>query len=303
MRVPGPAAAFTRGGRRQGHCPFRPAAAGAAAAERPKAEFVSDVTVSDGLQVHAGETLRKVWSVRNSGPSAWPAGTRLVFAGGDLAPESEGRADAHGALVPFAGPGDLVHVAVDIVVPQEAGRFRATFRLQTADGIRFGPRIWIDLTVPEEQIQKAEPEHEAEAPRSEPSPAVARPEPVAVALPVAAPVSASAVAAPVRVAAPERAAAAAESKQAEEEAALAAELAAVHIAAVSAAGPAAGSGSSSAPAPISVSSSAPSFAYSNQLAVLRGMGFADRELCKYLLLNNRGDLEKVVTWLLANAKA
>lgn len=93
--------------------------------------------------MRAGSTLRKVWSIRNSGSQPWPVGTRLVFAGGDLMPESDNTTQGGvGSLVPFAAPGSLVHVAIDILVPNETGRFRATFRLECPDGSRFGPRIW-----------------------------------------------------------------------------------------------------------------------------------------------------------------
>ena len=296
-------------GARRGHCPFRPARD--ASVERPKAQFISDVTCADGMQVHAGETLRKTWSIKNVGPTAWPAGVRLVFAGGELSPDSENRSDAFGALVPFAGPGDVVHVSIDIVVPKEEGRFRGTFRLQTADGIRFGPRIWIDLSVPAEAAEAAKAESPAAAPAAPvaaaPAPAAASmveapkvaelkvapvevaAAPKAAALPVAqpvavaAPVSASSVPAPAPVVASP---AASESKQREEESAqLAAEFAAAHV------------------SPAAEAPRASSFPYSNQAAILRSMGFMDKELCRYLLLNNKGDLEKVVAWLLANAQS
>jgi len=233
---------------------------------RPRAEFVSDVTLADGLEVQAGETLRKVWSVKNIGNAPWPAGTKLVFVGGDLAPESDGRAeDSHGAVVPHAGPGDVVHVAMDIVVPKEAGRFRATFRLQTPDGDRFGPRVWIDVRVPEA---------EAEAPKA----AAAAPEPAAA--PVATPEQT------------ERA------EQAEEER-LAAELAAEFRAAHVSPQP---SAVSAAPAPAFGRPGRPGFPYMSELGYLRSMGFVDNALNKYLLLNNKGDLQQVVQWLIANAK-
>jgi len=49
--------------------------------------------------------------------------------------------------------------------------------------------------------------------------------------------------------------------------------------------------------------SRPSFPYADELSYLRAMGFVDNALNKYLLLNNKGDLQQVVQWLLANAKA
>jgi hypothetical protein len=54
----------------------------------------------------------------------------------------------------------------------------------------------------------------------------------------------------------------------------------------------------SAPAALSALVSRPSFPYSDELSYLRAMGFVDNALNKYLLLNNKGDLQQVVQWLL-----
>jgi hypothetical protein len=284
--------------------------------ERPRAQFISDVTLADGLQVHAGEKLTKIWSVKNIGTSPWPVGTRLVFVGGDLTPESEGLwgPDATGALVPYAGPGDIVHVSIDVLVPNESGRFRCTFRLQTAEGERFGPRVWIDLRVPEVKVEipvtkkSEEPAKPKEEP-AVPSPKAAAPTPVEVKQPVAQVVAPTPAALPVAIPVAQQvrpqvipSAKAVESKQADEEATLADEFRAAHVSpkpTVSAAPVAAGASSSAAPP----ASSRPPFQYANELAYLAAMGFTDKALCKYLLLNNQGDLTKAVQWLLQNAKS
>lgn len=137
-----------------------------AAISRPKAQFISDVTLADGLQVHAGETLQKVWSIKNIGEQPWPFGTTLKFCGGELMPESENinNADSTGAAVPYAGPGDIVHVSIKIQVPDEVGRFRGTFRLETPDGTRFGPRVWIDLIVPPEEKESEKSQSQSHSP-------------------------------------------------------------------------------------------------------------------------------------------
>ena len=126
-------------------------------ADRPKAAFIGDVTLADGITVKPGQILQKVWQVRNTGDKPWPAGTRLQFIGGDVTPFTQGgaagaaaSADAgwsDAAVVPIAQPGQIINLALDIQVPQQLGRFRGTFRLITAEGVRFGPRIWIDLEV------------------------------------------------------------------------------------------------------------------------------------------------------------
>ena len=126
-------------------------------ADRPKAAFIGDVTLADGITVKPGQILQKVWQVRNTGDKPWPTGTRLQFIGGDVTPFTQAgaagvaaSADAgwsDAAVVPVAQPGQIINLALDIQVPQQQGRFRGTFRLITAEGVRFGPRIWIDLEV------------------------------------------------------------------------------------------------------------------------------------------------------------
>jgi hypothetical protein len=253
--------------------------------------------------MRAGQTLHKVWSIKNVGTAPWPVGTRLVFVGGDLAPESDGRwsCEAQGALVPYAAPGDVVHVSMDILVPNEAGRFSTTFRLQSNEGERFGPRVWIDVTVTEGTKEEAKAETKGKT----------KPEAKAegsVEAPVATP-SAAAAPAPVEIAAPAAVAPSAPiAPQVSEEERLAAELAAdfraAHVspsAPVSMSAQTAGAASSvpSLSSSSSGASSGPCFPYVAELSYLRSMGFVDDALSKHLLLNNKDDLHRVVAWLLA----
>ena len=124
---------------------------GDADGDRPKATFIGDVTLADGIKVKPGQILQKVWSMKNNGDKAWPEGTRLQFIGGDVTPAPASAAGdaawSDAALVPAAMPGQVINIALDIQTPQELGRFRGTFRLVTPEGQRFGPRCWIDVEV------------------------------------------------------------------------------------------------------------------------------------------------------------
>ena len=147
-------------------------------ADRPKAAFIGDVTLADGITVRPGVVLQKVWQVKNTGDKAWPEGTRLQFIGGDVTPVpagSEATASASSswsdaAVVPIARPGQVINIALDIQTPQELGRFRGTFRLVTPDGLRFGPRIWIDLVVSDKE------QAPASQPAAQPTAAPAQPQ-------------------------------------------------------------------------------------------------------------------------------
>jgi len=212
-------------------------------------------------------------------------------------------------------------------VPKEAGRFRATFRLQTPDGDRFGPRVWIDVRVPAAEAEAPKPEAQ---PAAQPAPkpiaipvVVAASAPAAVAAaaapapassPVALPVAVPVVKAPIRslaplpAEAPKSVAAAAPSVPAQakavDEAALAAEFRAARLSPQAGVGaaPSAAAGAASPSSSDPVNGVRPAFQYANELVYLRSMGFVDNALNKYLLLNNKGDLQQVVQWLLANAK-
>jgi hypothetical protein len=44
---------------------------------------VQDVTIFDGTELTPGIQFTKIWCLQNSGSSAWPPQTQLVYVGGD----------------------------------------------------------------------------------------------------------------------------------------------------------------------------------------------------------------------------
>merc|ERR1711959_333280 len=50
---------------------------------RPKSKFLENITLSDGSVVHPGQSLKKVWKVKNNGDIPWPHGCFLRCVGGD----------------------------------------------------------------------------------------------------------------------------------------------------------------------------------------------------------------------------
>jgi hypothetical protein len=111
-------------------------------ADQFSAKFVAHLTYTDQGPVAPGSRLVKAWRMRNEGRSAWPEGTRLAFVGGELlgAPEA-------GVPVPAVAPGATVDIAVPFVAPSAPGRYQSYWRLATADGQRFGHRLWADVFV------------------------------------------------------------------------------------------------------------------------------------------------------------
>lgn len=106
------------------------------------AKFVSHLTVADHNAVSPASTFIKAWRVQNTSSSAWPEGVRLVCVGG----HPLGLSDA-GQPVPAVPAGDTVDISVKLTAPPYPGRNVGYYRLVTADGTRFGHRLWCDLVV------------------------------------------------------------------------------------------------------------------------------------------------------------
>jgi len=113
---------------------------------KPALRFICDVTFPDGTKVHRGAKIVKIWRVRNDGDCAWPAGSCITTAGGDLFTPYEMKSP-----VPLAAPGEEVEIALPLEVPQFIGRFIAYFRLQTKEGTNFGQRLWADIRVVDDE--------------------------------------------------------------------------------------------------------------------------------------------------------
>jgi len=130
-----------------GHCGRGMAPWASRRPEEPKlaARFVRDVSIFDGTQMAPGTTFTKIWRIKNVGEMAWPAGTRILYVGGD-----QMSADMS---VPISRntpvlPGEEVDVAVEMVAPHEHGRYLGYWRL-TGPHMRrkFGQRVWCHVQV------------------------------------------------------------------------------------------------------------------------------------------------------------
>jgi next-to-BRCA1 protein 1 len=115
---------------------------------RHLARFVSDVSVEDGIFLNPGQTFVKIWKMRNEGTAPWAEGTRLLFVGGDKL------STVDSVVVPSIEPGAEVDIAIDMTAPSKPGRYVSYWRLVTADGSRFGQRVWTDVVVSLEEKEK-----------------------------------------------------------------------------------------------------------------------------------------------------
>jgi len=109
------------------------------------ARFIRDVSVFDGTQVAPGTTFTKIWKIKNVGEVAWPAGTRMLFVGGDqMTTEMSVPIDRDSPVT----PGEEVDVAVEMTAPAELGRYLGYWRLTGPHCRRkWGQRVWCHVQV------------------------------------------------------------------------------------------------------------------------------------------------------------
>ncbi|KAK4990715.1 hypothetical protein LTR66_006736 [Elasticomyces elasticus] len=121
------------------------------------AAFLRD-GVPDGTIRAPGERFTQVWTIRNPGPLAWPAGCSVRFVGGDntmlnvdhvhpshvtdIADASE--SNVVGREVES---GEEIDFCVTMKAPETEGQKISYWRLKTADGQAFGHRLWCDIYV------------------------------------------------------------------------------------------------------------------------------------------------------------
>ncbi|KAI0455017.1 hypothetical protein F5B21DRAFT_473440 [Xylaria acuta] len=121
-------------------------------------------TIQDGSILPPNHTFEQTWVLRNEGTLPWPAGCAVKFVGGDYM----GAVDpAHPAgiheLVSASestvcynalNPGQEFPFTVLMRTPDRDGKVISYWRLTTPDGVKFGHKLWCDVTV--QALPKAE---------------------------------------------------------------------------------------------------------------------------------------------------
>jgi hypothetical protein len=132
----------------------RPAVA-APTIERPRAKFLSEGSLPDGSIVAPNTSLNKIWRLSNPGSTKWPQGVRLVHVGGHI------MGAPNGTSVPALEPNTELDISLPITSPPQPGRYISYWRLMTGgnDPIRFGHRLWIDITCAEPTVSPSPSEN------------------------------------------------------------------------------------------------------------------------------------------------
>ncbi|CAK3949349.1 ZZ-type zinc finger-containing [Lecanosticta acicola] len=144
------------------------AAAPAIPAAVLNAHFVCD-TIPDGMVVQPEYRFTQIWTLKNPGPHAWPAGCSVRYVGGDNMLNVDNSHPVPVTAIADATESNVVgrevqvgeEVAFKLILkaPAREGKAISYWRLKAADGTPFGHRLWCDI-----EIKKAE------QPASEPTP-------------------------------------------------------------------------------------------------------------------------------------
>lgn len=152
--------------------------------EEVDAHFVRD-SIADGTKVPAGFQFVQIWTLRNPGPNAWPAGCSVRFVGGDnmldldntraLSSSELAEASESNVIGRAVAPGEELAFRIVLKAPIREGTAISYWRLKTAEGMPFGHRLWCDIQVtsaptPASPLVKALVEAEAEASSSSATP-------------------------------------------------------------------------------------------------------------------------------------
>lgn len=112
------------------------------------AAFVTDITYPDGSIIARGNTFTKTWRVKNTGTCTWTTDYDLVFMSG----EKFGAKSAV-ALPTSISPGKTVDLSIQLIAPNQDGRYKGYWQLRNPSGIQFGfgslgeAGIYVDVNV------------------------------------------------------------------------------------------------------------------------------------------------------------
>ena len=104
------------------------------------AEFVADVTISDGTVLAARQAFDKIWRVRNTGTCTWgPSYQFTLLSGQVMATTPIG--------VPVTAPGRSVDLSVPMTAPTAPGTYSSFWRMRNLDGAFFGVTLNVTIRI------------------------------------------------------------------------------------------------------------------------------------------------------------
>ncbi|ETS81879.1 hypothetical protein PFICI_06881 [Pestalotiopsis fici W106-1] len=133
-------------------------------------------TIEDGTIMPPNHTFEQTWVLRNEGKVAWPAGCSVKFVGGDyMGAIDPTRPTGVRELISASEstvcynqlqPGQEFPFTVLMRTPERDGKVISYWRLTTRDGVKYGHKLWCDVTV---QTPQDAPQEIKEEPKEEES--------------------------------------------------------------------------------------------------------------------------------------
>jgi len=109
--------------------------------------FEADVTIPDGSVVKGGETLQKIWKIRNTGSCPWDEGYTLVHIGGSIESNNFQPENYEFQSKDTVESGEAINLAITFNAPCKAGKYEAHWRMQTDAGYYFGTLLSMYIEV------------------------------------------------------------------------------------------------------------------------------------------------------------
>lgn len=131
--------------------------------KKSKKKFAAEVVghldlEAESIQV-AGTYALKTWKVKNTGAHSWSEDTIATFKKGHKEMIS---ADSLNVNVGCVAPGDVTYIRAMFAIPEDAGKFNVTFRLQSPEAGKFGAplktTVIVEATESEEEPEQQQPE-------------------------------------------------------------------------------------------------------------------------------------------------
>lgn len=106
--------------------------------EKLKVTHLADVTIPDNSELPANTLVTKTWRMKNTGKTAWPVGSQLIF----VSRRSDDKTNGGNVSGEPVLPQQEVDVSVTFITPSDPGQYICYYRMTTPDGDKFGKKVW-----------------------------------------------------------------------------------------------------------------------------------------------------------------
>ena len=107
--------------------------------------YINDLTIPDFTNMNPGESFQKGWTIQNTGTCTWDSEYSLVYVGSEPVDGvlSAGPTSISGTVQPAVN----YDIYVDLVAPEQAGKYKGYYTMRAPNGTLFGDRIWVAVEV------------------------------------------------------------------------------------------------------------------------------------------------------------